>query len=181
LTLVFVLAFLGLGFFNGFTTLLEPLLAPNGVNAEQGGLVGAMMIVGGIAGSVVIPALSDKLRRRKPFVLACTAVAASVLWPLCSSRQLAVMLVLAAVLGFFFLPAYALLLEMCSELAGRESAGYATGVLMLAGNLGGVVMITAMQLLRGAAGTYQPAIWLLLGALLVALVLASAVRETFGR
>ncbi len=181
LRLVFALAFLGLGFFNGFTTLLEPILAPSGITAEQAGLVGAVMIIGGIAGSLVIPGLSDKLRRRKPVVLGCTAVAAGVLWPLCSAKQVPMSMLLAAVLGFFFLPAYALLLEMCSELAGRASAGYATGVLMLAGNAGGVVVITAMQLLRGDAPTYESAIWLLLGLLLLALVLASLVRETFAR
>jgi nitrate/nitrite transporter NarK len=88
---------------------------------------------------------------------------------------------LGAALGFFFLPAYALLLEMCSELAGRASAGYATGLLMLAGNAGGVVTIVAMDAVKGTDGSYRPSVWLLLGLLMVAIALSLVVSETFQR
>ena len=179
LAIVFVLAFLGLGFFNGLTTWLEQILAPNGIDAEQAGLVGGLLIVGGILGAAVLPALSDKLRRRKPFVIACTLVALVTVYPLCTSDSFAVSLTLGGVLGFFYLPAYALLLEMCSELAGPPSAGHATGILMLAGNAGGVVVIIAMQLVKGSAPTHLRAVWLLLGLLATALALATRVSETY--
>ncbi len=178
LALVFAMAFLGLGFFNGLTTWLEQILAPNGLDAEAAGLVGAALIVGGIVGSGVLPALSDRAGRRKPFVLVCTLVATVTLVPLCTSRDFGLLVALAGVLGFFFLPAYALLLEMCSELAGRASAGYATGVLMLAGNAGGVVVIVAMPLVKGDAPTFLRAVYLLLGLLVAAIGLASIVSET---
>jgi cyanate permease len=181
LAIIFALSFLGLGFFNGLTTWLEQILAPNGIDSEQAGFVGGLLIVGGIAGAAVIPLVSDKLQRRKPFVLACTAAATVVLHPLCTGRHLPSLLVLGGVMGFFFLPAYALLLEMCSELAGPLSAGYATGILMLAGNAGGVVVIVAMQLVRGDAPTYLRAVWLLLGLLVVAFALAAMVSETYQR
>lgn len=181
LVLVFVLSFLGLGFFNGLTTWLEVILKPNGIDAEAAGLVGGALIVGGIVGAAVIPAISDTVRRRKPFVTVCTSVAAAVVVPLCTGKVFSTLVVLAAVLGFFFLPAYALLLEMCSELAGRASAGYATGLLMLAGNTGGVVTIVAMDAVKGEGGDYRPSVWLLLGLLLVALALSLVVSETFHR
>lgn len=180
LAIVFALAFVGLGFFNGLTTWLEQILAPNGVNAEDAGIVGGLMIGGGIVGAGLIPALSDKLHRRKPFVIACSAVSAAVLFPLCTGQNLTTLYVLGFVLGFFFLPAYALLLEMCSELAGPASAGYATGLLMLLGNGGGVVVIVAMQLVRGDGPSYLPAVWLMLALLLTGVTLAAVVRETAG-
>jgi len=181
LAIIFTLAFLGLGFFNGLTTWLEQILAQNGIDAQKAGLVGGVLIVGGIVGAGVIPALSDRFHRRKPFLIACTVMAAVTVYPLCTGTNLSFLFALGGALGFFFLPAYALLLEMGSELAGPASAGYATGILMLAGNAGGVVVIIAMQLVKGDAPTYLPAVWLMLGLLFAALALATVVSETYHR
>src|SRR5262249_34250971 len=87
LLLVFAMSFLGLGAFNGLTTWLEGILAPQGLDSEQAGTVGGVLIVGGIVGSVVIPLLSDKLRRRKPFLLGCVAAGVLLLHPLCSVAE----------------------------------------------------------------------------------------------
>jgi predicted MFS family arabinose efflux permease len=179
LVLVVLMAFLGLGIFNGLMTWLELLLKPQGVDAEQAGLVGGALIVGGIVGAAVVPALSDALRRRKPFVIACTALSLPLLVPLCGVGHLPTLLILALAFGFFFLPAYALLLEMCSELAGPASAGYATGLLMLAGNAGGVVVIEVMHAGLDGSGGARAALFVLLGAGALALALAVRVNETF--
>jgi nitrate/nitrite transporter NarK len=181
LVLIFALSFLGLGFFNGLTTWLEVILKPNGIDAEHAGFVGGALIVGGIFGAAVIPAISDAVRRRKPFVTVCTCVAAGLILPLCTGTAFSTVVALGGVLGFFFLPAYALLLEMCSELAGQSSAGYATGLLMLVGNAGGVVTIVAMDAVKGEGGSYRPSVWLLLGLLVMAILLSLLVAETFQR
>jgi len=181
LVLVLAMAFLGLGYFNGLTTWLELVVAENGIDAVRAGMLGGVLIVGGIAGAAVIPALSDRLRRRRPFVIACSLGALATTWPLCTGRDYPMLLVLAGLLGFSFLPAYALLLEMCVELSGRRSAGLATAALMLLGNAGGVVVIVAMQLVKGDGGSFRPAVALLLALLAAAIVLALCVRETFHR
>lgn len=179
LRIVLALGLLGLGMFNGLMTWLELLLKPQGINAEQAGLVGGALIVGGIVGAAAIPALSDAARRRKPFVVGCTAVAVLLIVPLCRGSHMPTLLMLAAAFGFFFLPAYALLLEMCSELAGHASAGHATGLLMLAGNAGGVLVIEGMHASMGADGQHGTAIGLLMVAGVVALGLSLLVSETF--
>lgn len=96
---------------------------------------------------------------------------------MCSSGNYT--LVLGAVLGFFFLPAYALLLEMSAELAGPRLTGSATGILMLTGNAGGVIVIIAMQVVKGDAATWHTPVLLMIGLLALALVLALLVSETF--
>jgi len=80
LLLVFALSFLGLGFFNGLTTWLEGILAQSGISAVDAGMVGGLLIMGGIVGAVVIPALSDRFRRRKPFVILCAVGALAALY-----------------------------------------------------------------------------------------------------
>lgn len=179
LLLVFVLSFLGLGFFNGLTTWLEPILARNGLNADDSGLIGGMFIVGGIFGALIVPALSDKSRRRKPFMLLCIVMGLALVEPLCRSATLERGLLLAGILGFFFLPAYALLLSVSEELAGSDKAGMATGILMLVGNAGAVVVIVAMDLVKGNSGMWSNAVDLMMALLAISLVLCFFVRETF--
>lgn len=169
LFILLIVSFLALGVFNGLTTWLEPILKPNGINAEETGLVGAFLIVGGILGSVIIPTLSDKLKVRKPFLALCCLAALVILYPLCTLASLMPLYVLGGLMGFFFLPGYALLLSMCEEMAGIEKAGVATGMLMLAGNAGAVVVIVLMPVVNGANPIWTNALYLMLFLMMVTL------------
>lgn len=174
-----LLSFLGLGVFNALTTWLEPILGEAGVGPADAGLVGGVMILGGIVGAVVFPLLSDKLKRRKPVLIGCAAPAAFVCYGLCRSGSFGLLLGLGAALGFFFLPAFALLLAMSGEAAGAERAGVATSVLMLAGNAGGVVLTLLVPAVKGAGESYHGASLCLVGLLALTAVLATLAPETF--
>lgn len=180
LLLLFGLAFLGLGFFNGFTGWLEQILAPQGIGPVEAGMVGSAVIGGGILGAALIPAVSDKLRRRKPFLLACVVFALCITYPLGTGNRFSLLVGLGALLGFFFLPAFALLLEMCSELAGEKHTGAATGVLMLVGNAGGVVVSLGMDAVRFGSPSFYNAVVLLVGLLAFAFFAALFLPETYG-
>ncbi|MCU1280165.1 MAG: transporter [bacterium] len=180
LLILFTLAFLGLGVFNGLTTWLEQILAPHGIDSEGAGLVGGALIVGGIVGAVVIPALSDAFKRRKPFLILCAAAALLTIYPLCETSHYRLLLILGAAHGFFFMPAFALLLEMCAQLAGARSAGAATSLLMMAGNGGGVLVIVAMPLVN-RDGTFHHAVLLMTALLFVTTLLALLAPETASR
>ena len=179
LLIIFAIAFLGLGAFNGLTTWLEEILKPQGIDAATAGLVGGVLIVGGIVGAVVIPLLSDRFRRRKPFLILCALVAAACTGPLCIQGSVSEHMVVGAALGFFFMPAFALLLDMSAQLAGVERAGAATSLLMLFGNGGGAMVIVAVPLIKGGGTSYGPSVALLVCLLVVAVVLTAFVPETF--
>lgn len=176
---LFAIAFLALGYFNGFTGWLEQILAPNGVSAEAAGNAGAFLIGGGILGAAIIPAISDALRRRKPFLIVCCLLAGAFTWPLSRSADGNLLYTCSALLGFFFLPGYALLLSATEEFAGREKAGSATGLLMLFGNAGGVVITVAMDTVKTSPKDWRNAIYLLLGTIALSLVLALLTSESF--
>jgi cyanate permease len=181
LVVLCLLAFLGLGVFNGLTTWLELILAFHGIDAVQSGAIGGTIIVGGIFGAVVVPLFSDLARRRKPFLLLGVLVALVVVYPLCTGANYATLVVLGGVLGFFFLPSFALLLEMCAQVAGARSAGAATGLLMLAGNAGGVALIVAMNGIKHGKD-FHPAVLLVVAVLVVTFAGAAAFApETFVR
>jgi MFS family permease len=174
---LFIISFLGLGFFNGLTSWIEAILATNGIDSARAGIVGAALIIGGIAGSIAIPALSDQLKRRKPFLLLSIVAAAATLVPLCRSGSYSTLLLFGFLQGFFFLPAYALLLDMTSLEAGERWAGSATGVLMMIGNGGGVLVIMLMGWIKGEQTGFPSAMPFLLVLLVLSAVAASLTRE----
>jgi len=179
LRLLFAVSFLALGYFNGFTGWLEQILAPNGVGAESAGNSGAAMIGGGILGAAIVPAISDIARRRKPFLIACCIIAGALTWPLCRAGEGVSLYVMSALMGFFFLPGYALLLSSTEEFAGREKAGSATGLLMLFGNAGGVIVGVAMDAVKTGPKDWTRAVYLLLGTIALSLILAFFIGESF--
>ncbi len=171
LRMLFIIWFFAFGFFNGLTTWMEPILKPNGINAEDAGMVGACLIIGGIIGSLIIPTLSDRSKKRKPFLILCCVAALTVLYPLCTMSGLVPLYILGGLMGFFFLPGYALFLAMCEELAGAEKAGAATGLLMLFGNAGAVVTIVLMPVVNGEGGSWMNSVYLLIALMAITLIM----------
>jgi predicted MFS family arabinose efflux permease len=179
LVLLFIVSFLALGYFNGFTGWLEQILAPNGVSAEAAGNAGACLIGGGILGAAIIPAISDAVKKRKPFLIICCVLATALTWPLCTANAGASLYIYSTLLGFFFLPGYALLLSCTEEFSGKDMAGSATGLLMLFGNAGGVVVGVTMDAVKTSPKDWTNSVYLLLGTILASLVIAFFIKESF--
>ncbi|MCR8642673.1 MFS transporter [Paenibacillus sp. N1-5-1-14] len=177
LLLICVIAFAALGFFNGLTSWLEQILAPYQVTSEEAGWIGGAFIIGGILGAGVIPAISDKIGKQRPFLQLCCLTALVLIYPLCTQGDVTILLVLSSLLGFFFLPGYAMLLSMTERIAGEKQAGEATGLMMLAGNLGGVIVIPAMQMVTGSSSTWINAVYLMLALVLASLLLTIGIKE----
>jgi predicted MFS family arabinose efflux permease len=168
---------LALGYFNGLTTFIELILAEKNISPEDSGLIAAVMILGGILGAVMVPLVSDKVGKRKPFILLAAFSALVLTYPLLQGGALGWLMTLAAGLGFLFLPGYALLLSHAERVAGVSLAGTATGLLMIGGNAGAVLVILGMQTLHGISGTWQTAVWGCMGILVLALCIAFLLRD----
>ena len=66
--LVFLaVAFVGMGVFNGVSTWVEEIVRPRGFSTADAGNLGALLLLGGVVGAVVLAALSDRTQRRVPF------------------------------------------------------------------------------------------------------------------
>ncbi len=177
LLFVFVASFLAIGLVNGLLTWLELILAPHGINSAQAGFVGAILMVGGICGSIIIPALSDKFHRRQPFLFICCIPTLLLLNPLCNTSSLTSALVLGGIIGFAFMPGFPLLFAISEEQAGAFRAGVAAGILMLSGNLGAVVVIISMDYVKGQSDTWQPAVHFMLALLAILTILIFALGD----
>jgi predicted MFS family arabinose efflux permease len=152
--------FLGFGFYLGITTWLEDILKPRGIGETGAGLVAGTITIAGIVGSVVLGAASDRIRRRKPFLVLAGVVAAPTLWLLGHLGSVGTLVPVAFVMGFFLLAALPIAIAVASEdpTLGPQVGSTAVGVMLLSGNLGGAVIVGVMGGLKSLEGNFEAAI-----------------------
>ncbi len=67
--IMLALFLVGMGIFNGISTWIESIVRPRGFSIAQAGNLGAVLLLGGITGAIVLPIFSDKMHKRKLFML----------------------------------------------------------------------------------------------------------------
>lgn len=142
------LLFVGMGVFNAVATWLDAILGHFGRAGASGYLI-AVMTVAGILGAAVLPqAVARRGRRRAMLQAAITVTVVAFLAIAAVHDAVAVGGILFAE-GFVLLASLPVVLDWSESHAGPERAGAAAGFLLLAGNLGGVVVVLIVQALIG--------------------------------
>jgi predicted MFS family arabinose efflux permease len=146
IVLLSALFFIGMGIFTAFTTWIEPILGAQNVTKESAGLLGGVMIIGGVAGSIVLPALSDKYKTcRKP--MAVSFLVSTVLWFSVSMLYGPTLVGLALIpLGFFFMATLPLGLELSAESVEKKFVGAANSVIYMFSQVGALFLIILFEL-----------------------------------
>jgi FLVCR family MFS transporter 7 len=147
-----VIIFIGNGAFVGLMQLIELILEPKGISADTAGFIGGVIVGMGIIGCVILPAISDKMMRRKPFVLIAAGVAAPTIFLIGALDNTALIFAIGAVMGFFLLSAYPIVLAYSEETTGAALTGTAVGILLMLGNAGGVILTVIMEGIKGGTG-----------------------------
>jgi predicted MFS family arabinose efflux permease len=154
------LLFIGMGVFNAVATWLDSILGHFGRASASGDLI-AVMTVAGIAGAAVLPQAAASRDRRRALLRGVVAVTVLAFPAIAVLHNVVVVGGVLAVEGLLLLAGLPVALDWSELHAGPERAGAAAGFLLLAGNLGGVVLVLIVQALIG-----NP--YLALGALSVA-------------
>ena len=142
------LLFIGMGVFNAVATWLDSILTHFGHGSASGDLI-ALMTVGGIAGGALLPGIAARRGQRRG-VLEIAVVVTGVAFVMIAAAHSPVFGGIALfVAGFFLLAGLPIVLDWSELHAGPERAGAAAGFLLLAGNLGGVVLVLVFQAVLG--------------------------------
>lgn len=149
--LLMIIFFIGLGVFNAVTTWIENIVGPRGFSITQAGMTGGLMIVGGLAGALVIPALSDRYRRRVPFILLSLAGATIGLAGVTFATTYGLLLASAFAMGFFLLSAGPIGFQYGAEVANPAPEGTTNGLLLLMGQVSGIAFIIGMDSFKSAS------------------------------
>ena len=170
--------FIGLGTFNAVTTWIEAMLRPRGFSIAQAGVAGAVMILAGIAGALVLPLLSDRARRRTPYLLLAVAGSALGLAAMSVAPNYALLLVAAAVFGFFLLGSGPVGFQYGAELTLPAPEGTSNGLLLWSGQISGILFILAMDALKSPAnGTMTVPLVGLVALMFASLALCTRLKE----
>lgn len=140
----------GLGAFNSVTTWIEQILRPHGFGPEQAGWAGGAMILGGIIGAVAIPLWSDSTRRRVPFLIAAVAGAGIGLLGIVYAADLTWLVIASVVFGASLLSAGPLGFQYAAEITFPAPEGTSNGMLLLMGQISGIVFILGLDALKAA-------------------------------
>ena len=178
--------FVGLGAFNGVSTWIEDIVRPRGFTISQAGLLGGLMLVGGIVGAVVIPLISDRSQRRKPFLIMALAGLVPGLLGMAYATNYGLLLASGFVFGFFLLSAGPIGFQYAAEITYPAPEGTSNGLLLVMGQISGIVFIFAMNAGRSPlSGAMTPslvglAVLSVASAILAAFLPESPIRATNG-
>ncbi|MGA2531491.1 MAG: MFS transporter [Candidatus Aminicenantales bacterium] len=174
-----VMFFVGLGLFNSVSTWVEDIIRPRGFSITQAGMLGALMLIGGIAGAIVVPLFSDKLRRRKPFILLALIGLLPGLLGITFAASYGLLLISGFVLGFFLLSAGPIGFQYAAEITHPAPEGTSNSLLLVMGQISGIAFILGMDALKSPVTKSMTAPLLgLAGLTVLAIILATMLRES---
>lgn len=174
--LYLIAAFIGLGVFNGLTTWIEAIIRPRGFTPTDAGTLGALMIAGGLVGAIVLPALSDKQRKRQRFLMIAFVGAIPGLLGLTFATSGTLLFGSAALLGFFLVSAMPVGMQYAAEITYPTPEGTSNGLIQLFGQ-GAVIFVYIMEAMKTSDGSFTPSLLLALMLLIVSAGLVTQMKE----
>lgn len=171
-----IASFIGLGIFNGLTTWVEAIIRPRGFTPNDAGTLGALMIVGGLVGAIVLPALSDKQQKRQRFLMIAFVGAIPGLLGLTFAESGMLLFGSAILLGFFLVSAMPIGMQYAAEITRPTPEGTSNGLIQLFGQ-GAVVFVYIMEAMKTSDGSFTPSLILALALLIISSGLVTQMKD----
>ena len=155
--LVMLLFTIGLGIFNSISTLVDAIAANLNIK-DSDGLIGGIMLIGGIIGAIIIPFLSDHYKKRKFFLVICMAAFIPAIFGLAFAAEISeffqlsientynLALTSSFFLGMFIMSAGPIVFQYTAEITVPTPESTSQGILLLVGQVSGVIMVTIMTI-----------------------------------
>lgn len=134
-----LLFFIGLGIFNAVSTCIDQIC--QNLSIDETGMVGGMMLIGGVLGALILPPLSDKKGKRKPFIVMCMILMLPGLIGLTVFTSFVPMLISAFIFGFFIMSAGPIGFQYGAEKSYPAPESTSQGIILLAGQISGIIFV----------------------------------------
>lgn len=176
--LVLLICFISMGIFNTVLTLVESILIPRGITSVQAGIVGAVFVVAGIIGAVVLPMISDRFHIRVPLFIGAILLLIPLYLGLTFVKSFLFLSIIAGTAGFSIMGVAPILFQYGSEVAYPVQEGTSLGLILLAGQISGTVFVYAFKALAGASGSIVPPMLMIVGLTALQIPLALNMKES---
>lgn len=150
---VMVIIFISMGIFNALLTLIESILQPRGFSTDQAGIVGAVFVIAGVIGAVILPIISDKIRRRTPLFVIGISLLVPLYLGITYISSFVLVVVVAALAGFTIMGVAPILFQHGAEVAYPVKEGTSFGLILLMGQISGVLFVLLFETLIGSLGS----------------------------
>jgi MFS family permease len=174
--LYLIVSFIGLGIFNGVTTWVENIIRPRGFSPTDAGTLGAMMLVGGILGAVIIPPFSDKQHKRQPYILFGLIMAIPGLIGVAFATSSWMLFLSGFAMGFFLVSTSPIGMQYAAEVTHPTPEGTSNGLIQLFGQAS-VVFVYIMAAIQTSNGSFTPSLLLAIGLLIVSALIVTQMKD----
>lgn len=150
---VLVIVFISMGIFNSLLTLIESILKPRGITMDEAGIVGAVFVVAGVIGAVLLPVLSDKLHRRTPLFVIAISLLVPLYLGLTYLSDFALVTAVSGIAGFTVMGVAPILFQHGAEVAYPVKEGTSFGLILLMGQISGALFVVIFEAVSSTAGS----------------------------
>lgn len=167
-----------IGLTNALMTWVEQMIAARGFTSFDAGVFGGLISCGGILGCFLIPAFSDKHRIKKPVIILATVAIIPALLGVTFSNLYILLMASGFFLGFFLTGAQPVQFQYNTELCYPAPEATSQGVVMTAGQIGGIIIIYFMEMFKTETGAMTPSLVALAAIVALLIIPLSIIRET---
>ncbi|MDP5274992.1 MFS transporter [Chengkuizengella axinellae] len=177
--MLMICVFIVLGIFNAIMTWIESILSPRGISASDAGLVGGLLVIFGLLGSVILPLISDRVHKRRLLLIIPLTASIPGFMGITLFTEFSLILVSAAIIGFFVMGAGPIAFQYGAEIAYPVPEGSSFGMLMLTGQISGVLFVYMMDLWKmDSTGSFTPSLIILILFMILAIYVATKLKES---
>lgn len=138
------LAFVGIGVFVAVSTWLQPILHHDRISSDAAGGMLVVMLVTGTIGCALVPSMVARARAERLYLTCAVLGVSGCFAALAGAHAVAgADFALIAAIGYLLLAALPVMLGLAERTMGA-AGGVATGILLLAGNAGGLAVAVAI-------------------------------------
>jgi MFS family permease len=177
---VYLLAFLIFviyAIFNGIATWVEVMVRPRGLDLDQAGLIGGLLIIGGMVGFIIFSVASDSMRKRRPVLIMGALASAPFLVLLAYVNGFTALAVVSFLLGLCVMGGIPVALQYATEICYPAPEGTSQGVFNIAGQIA-VVGVSAMGWSNDVYGSFAPSLIVFAAAMALAAVFVWIMAES---
>ena len=172
LTVLCAVGFIGYGVFTCVTTWMGALWHEHGFSSQSAGMGSSMLIIGGIFGCLVVPALLARFNSYRLLLWAAFVPCIFLVTPYLWAPAPGIGLIWGGLMGFFYLSMMPTVYSMFGRYAPPDRLGVASGLYLTISGIGGIAVTICFRLLKDAAG------WHIATAVLVAALVVMSLLVT---
>ncbi len=174
--LLLFIAFVDLAIFNGVSSLVEDIIVPRGFTPTDAGTLGALIVIGGILGAVILSYFSDKQRKRQRYLLVGFLLAIPGLLGVAYATGYWLLMFSGFWMGFFLMGISPIGFQYGAEIAHPTPEGTSNGLIQLFGQAS-AVFVYLMVAMKTSNGAFTPSLLLATGLLIVSLIIIVQMKD----